>query len=371
MLWVRLPVGRTQPVRKESPVTRQLLFRGDRIVDIQPREIGAPGEGEVLIDIGAAGVCGSDLHYLFRVPGAERGKPRLGVTINPDAVPGHEPAGVVVKVGPGTRKFAVGDRVVVHHISGCGKCDWCIQDLPMHCAEKQTYGFDIDGAFADSMIAKEKDCVRVPEDLGLPAASYCACGAGTAFNAIKKLSTSATDRVVIVGLGPVGLAAVLFAAERGAQVIAIDPSPTRRELAQKVGAHLILDPLSDDVPAIVAEWTKGRGGSVGIDCSGNGPARRSLLDLVGPWSRVAFVGEGGEVTIDVSQQIIHKQITLIGSWVFGLHELSEAMEYVADRGIDLDQLITDQFDITEAQDAFDVADGANSGKVIITMEANR
>ncbi|WP_440708222.1 zinc-binding dehydrogenase [Herbiconiux sp. YIM B11900] len=352
-------------------MARQLLFRGDRVVDIQPVEIGAPGDGEVLIGIGAAGVCGSDLHYLFRVPAAERGKPRLGVTINPDAVPGHEPAGTVLQAGAGTRKLRAGDRVVVHHISGCGICDWCIRDLPMHCPDKNTYGFDIDGAFADSMLAKEKDCVRIPDALSTAAASYLACGAGTAYNAVKKLGTTATDRIVIVGLGPVGLAAVQFAAARGAQVIAVDPSAERRELARQVGADLLIDPIAEDALALVRAFTDGRLGTVGIDCSGNGAARRSLLDLVGPWARVAFVGEGGDVTIDVSQQIIHKQITLIGSWVFGLHELAEAMQYVADRGIDLDQLITDRFDITEAQAAFDVADGAASGKVIITMEAQR
>lgn len=350
-------------------MARQLLFKGDRIVEVRPVQIREPGPGEVRLAIDAAGVCGSDLHYLFRVPSADRGKPRLGVTINPDAVPGHEPAGTVIAVGAGVRKFSVGDRVVVHHISGCGMCDWCIRDLPMHCAGKRTYGFDIDGAFAEEMIALEKDCVRVPETLSMSAACYCACGAGTAFNALSKLGTTATDRVIVMGLGPVGLAAVLFAAERGADVIAIDPAPERRRLAAAAGAELVIDPLAEDAATLVQERTAGRGGSVGIDCSGNGVARRSLLDLVGPWARVAFVGEGGDVTVDVSQQIIHKQISLIGSWVFGVHDLSEMMQYVADRGVDLDALITDRFDIDAAQAAFDVADGANSGKVIITMEA--
>lgn len=347
---------------------RRATFPGDRRVDLSSATVPEPGLGQVRIALEASGVCGSDLHYLYRVPAAERGQPRLGVSINADAVPGHESAGRVTAIGDGVRGLAPGDRVVVHHIAGCGHCDWCVQDKPMHCAEKQTYGFDIDGGFQEHMIADAKDCVPVPDGLSMTAASFLACGAGTAFNAVRKLDVGPRDRFVVVGLGPVGLAAVLFGLASGAEVAALDVSEERRALAADLGAQLVVNPRDDDATDVVDAWTGGRGASAGIDCSGNGAARRNLVDLVGVGGRVAFVGEGGEVTLDVSQQIIHKQLTIIGSWIFGRHELRQALEFVADRGTPIDRLVTNTFPLVEAQQALDLADSGAGGKVVITMQ---
>ena len=347
-------------------MSKRLFFPGDRHVEVLQGTDRAAGRGEVTIRIDAAGVCGSDLHYLYRVPESERGKPRLGVTINPDAVPGHEPAGTVLSIGEGVDTLAPGDRVIVHHISGCGMCDWCLRDLPMHCADKKTYGFDIDGAFASTMVAKARDVVKAPDDVSMPVAAYCACGAGTAYNALRKLQVTSADTVIIFGLGPVGLAAVAFAQDFGARVAAVDISGERRDLAKAAGADLVIDPRDTDVATVVAEWN-GSGASVGLDASGNAQARHQLLDAVGVLGRVAFVGEGGGVQIDVSEQIIHKQLTVIGSWVFGISELGGILQYVSDRRVELGRLVTDVFDIDDAADAFALADGAANGKVVITM----
>lgn len=349
---------------------KHLYFGGDRTVEVVSGPVAEPGPGQVRLRIEAAGVCGSDLHYLFRVPSSERGKPRLGVSIDPNVAPGHEPAGVVESIGDGVTSLAVGQRVVVHHISGCGDCDWCTRDLPMHCADKQTYGFDIDGSFSEYMVAEARDCIEVPDGLSLTDASYCACGAGTAFNALVKLQTTARDVVAITGLGPVGLAAVLFAKSFGAPVVAIDLSEERRKLAVAAGADVVLDPTSDDVIAEVRALTGGRGATVGVDCSGSAPGRSLLLDVAALLGRIAFVGEGGTAEMNVSEQVIHKQLTIIGSWVFGISELRHLMEYVADRDIDLASIVTHTYPIDQAQEAFNVADAADSGKVVITMGGN-
>ncbi|MEA5118964.1 MAG: alcohol dehydrogenase catalytic domain-containing protein, partial [Propionicimonas sp.] len=266
-------------------MSKQLVFPGDRKVEVITGRDRAPGRGEVRLHIDAAGVCGSDLHYLYRVPSEERGKPRLGVTINPDAAPGHEPAGTIVEVGEGVANFTVGDRVMVHHISGCGYCDWCTRDLPMHCKNKNTYGFDIDGAFAEFMVAKARDCVHVPDGVSMTVAAYCACGGGTAYNALRKLQVTSADTVVVFGLGPVGLAAVMFAKSFGARVAAVDPSAERRALADRAGADLCIDSLANDPVAAVRDWTGGPGASVGMDASGNATARSQMLDAVAVMAR--------------------------------------------------------------------------------------
>ena len=175
--------------------------------------------------------------------------------------------------------------------------------------------FDIDGAFAGQMVAKAKDVVKVPDGISMPVAAYCACGAGTAYNALRKLGLTSADTIIIFGLGPVGLAAVAFAHDFGARVAAVDVSAERRELAGRAGADLLIDPRETEAAAAVLEWN-GRGASVGLDASGNPHARHQLLDAMTILGRVAFVGEGGDVRIDVSEQIIHKQLTVVGSWVF-------------------------------------------------------
>ncbi|WP_206447886.1 alcohol dehydrogenase catalytic domain-containing protein [Agrococcus sp. KRD186] len=347
-------------------MSKRLFFPGDRRVEVITAPERPAGRDEVTVRIEAAGVCGSDLHYLYRVPSEERGKPRLGVTINPDAVPGHEPAGTIVAVGDGVVGLSVGDRVIVHHISGCGHCSWCTRDLPMHCEGKRTYGFDIDGAFAETMVARARDVIRVPDDLSMTVAAYCACGAGTAYNALRKLAVTSLDTVVVYGLGPVGLAAVAFARDFGARVAAVDMSAERRELAEQAGADLVLSPAEGDAVAAIREWSGG-GASVGLDASGNGRARHDLLDAMAVLGRLAFVGEGGNVDVDVSEQVIHKQLTVIGSWVFGLDELAGVLSYVSERNVDLGALVTDVYDIDDAAAAFAVADGAASGKIVITM----
>jgi (R,R)-butanediol dehydrogenase/meso-butanediol dehydrogenase/diacetyl reductase len=346
----------------------QAVFPGDRQVAVREREKPTAGVDEVVIRVGAAGVCGSDLHYLYRVPAAERGLPRLGVSINADAVPGHEPAGTVESVGSAVDGVRPGDRVVVHHISGCGHCEWCVSDRQMHCADKKTYGFDIDGAFQEFMRAKARDLVPVPDGLSMAAAAFCACGAGTAYNAVRKLAVVADDRLVVTGLGPVGLAAAQFALARGARVLAVDVAEERRKIALTLGVKLALDPTADDFAAQASAWSGGRGATAGVDCSGNESARGTLLDAMGVGGRVAFVGEGGAVTLSVSEQVIHKQLTIIGSWIFGRTELREAMEFVAERGIALESLITDRYSFDDVASACATADRGVGGKVVVIRE---
>lgn len=341
-----------------------LQFPGSREAIVKDFEVPTPGRGEVLVRMKAAGICGSDLNYLYRTPKEDKDKYVLGVWVSSTVIPGHEPCGVIEAVGENVNNLKIGDRVIVYHISGCGVCEHCRAGYNIHCEQKKTYGFDINGCFADYMLAKERDCVILPDELSYEEGCYYACGAGTAYKAVKRLGISGYDFVSIFGLGPVGLAATLMAKKFGAKVVGVDPVSVRRDLAHKVGADYTIDPSAQNVVETIKEITKGRGASVGIECSSHPDARGQVLDSAQLWGRVAFVGEGREVTIDVSNQIIHKQLTIIGSWVYSIPDLIELLRYAVNEKLELPSLITHYFTLSEAQEALKLADSSTTGKVV-------
>ncbi|WP_449355175.1 zinc-dependent alcohol dehydrogenase family protein [Virgibacillus natechei] len=346
-----------------------IQFPGDKEVVVKDFEKPTPGKNEVLVNVKAAGICGSDLNYLYRTAKENKDKYLLGVWVSSTVIPGHEPCGIVEEVGDNVTKFKKGDRVLVYHISGCGTCKTCREGNPMLCETKETYGFDINGVFADSMIAKENDCFILPDNISFEVGSYLACGAGTAFKASRRLNISGYDTVSIFGLGPVGLAAVAFAKKFGAKVIAVDLEKKRLDLAKKVGADYVISGKEEDPVEKIKSLTNGEGTSKGIECSSNPIARRQVLNAAKDWATVAYVGEGGNVEIDVSNQIIHKQLTLIGSWVYSLSDLMELIEFVSkEEDLPLEDLITHRFTLDEAEEAMKIADSGKCGKVVFTWK---
>ena len=342
-----------------------ILFPGSKKVVVREFPRPRPGPGEVLIEMRASGLCGSDLEYLFNIPEEDRGKPYLGMIAPPDIIPGHEPSGVVIELGPGVRHLKVGDRVAVYHISGCGTCKYCRSGWQILCRNKTTYGFDRHGGDADYMVADEKDCVILPDNLSFAVGAYCACGAGTAFQVTRRLGISGLDDVVIFGVGPVGLAATLFASFQGARVIAVDVNDERLDLAREIGAKHVINPLKTDVITEIKRLTHGEGASVTIDCSGNPDARVNALECAKTWGRTAFVGEGHKTTIDPSPQLIHKELTLIGSWVYSIPTMMELFEYLDRFKLPLEKLITNRYSIEDAPRALaDFSSGKTAGKAV-------
>jgi propanol-preferring alcohol dehydrogenase len=330
-----------------------LLFPGDKETELREFDVPEPGLGEVLLEMKASAMCGSDLEYLYKTPKSLRGTPVLGVESYPDIITGHEPCGIVVKKGEGVRYLNVGDRVGVYHISGCGKCKYCKSGWQILCTNNhKTYGFSRNGGNADYMVTDEKDCVILPDNVSYESGAYCSCGAGTAFQVTKRLGISGLDNVVIFGAGPVGLAATLLASFMGGRVITVDFNEKRLALAKDHGAVKTINPNKEDVLDVVKSFTHKEGASVTIDCSASPIARNLALDCAKIWGRVAFVGEGNKTTFDPSPQILHKELTVIGSWVFSIPVMMELVEYISRYDIPLDELITDRFVLQDGDMAF-------------------
>ncbi|MGW4291017.1 zinc-dependent alcohol dehydrogenase family protein [Streptomyces sp. NPDC004673] len=353
---------------------RGVVFKGNRELEVRDFPDPTPGPGEVVVEIRASGLCGSDLKF-YRDPPETALKAlgfkdfaSRGMAEVPAIIAGHEPCGVVAELGPGVdpRSFKVGDRVMVFHYKGCGHCDLCRTGWSQMCPQGATiYGATAHGGHANFMVTPAETLVRLPEEISFSAGAAIACGTGTAFGALRRADVTARDTVSVFGLGPIGQSAIQFASAMGAEVIAVDIAADRLARAGELGAHHVIDSGDTDAVAAIREITGGRGATVSVECSGAPAARVAATRSLGPWGRVALVGLGGDITLDVSPDIIIKQISLIGSYTFSNVGLGECARFVAKHGIDVDQLFSDRWNIEDADAAYKEFDKQVRGKAVI------
>jgi propanol-preferring alcohol dehydrogenase len=343
---------------------KAVVLPGNREVRVEERPTPRPGPGEVLVATRASAVCRSDMG-LYTGTSAIVGGEQAGAG---HVVPGHEPAGVVAEVGEGVVGLAVGDRVAAHLALGCGRCEYCTSGYLMLCAQWQCLGFDVDGGDADYFVIPARNALPLPDDLSFVAGAVMTDMIGSQYHTQKVLGVRGGETVGVVGLGPMGAAAVQVARALGADVIAVDLLPERLELAAKFGARLTVDSSGGNALELIREATDGRGVDVAIDCSGNPAGQNLALDAVAKRGRVAFVGESRATEINPSDQIIRKLLTVVGGWYFPLHEWSEIVRLVRDRQIPVEELVTHRFDIDDAPTAFAMFDRRETEKAVFTWQ---
>jgi threonine dehydrogenase-like Zn-dependent dehydrogenase len=232
--------------------------------------------------------------------------------------------------------------------------------------ERAAYGWQRDGGHADFLLAEQRTLLPLPDELSYVDGALAACGFGTAYQAILRADVSGADRVLVVGLGPVGLGAVMLAAARGAEVLGVDLKPERLAQARQAGATHVLE-AGDGAAARIQQLTQGEGIEVTIDCSGSGAGRVLCLEAAREWGRVVFVGEGGSITFEPSPLLLHKQLTLYGSWVTGLRQMEQLLELLVRKGLHPDTTVTHRFPLAEAAEAYRQFAGGITGKVVLTL----
>ncbi len=326
---------------------KAVLLPGSREVRVVDRREPVVGAGDILVRVRASALCRSDMSLYDGTPivgGEAAGKGSV--------VPGHEPAGDVVAVGPNVDGVAVGDRVAINLAIGCGHCRWCLRGYRMLCRTWRCVGFDVDGGDADLIAVPGANCMPIPDWMSYEAAAVSTDMIGTQFSAQKRLGVSGTDTVAIFGIGPMGGAGVMVAKARGARVIAVDVLESRLAMASALGADEVLDSTADPVVARLRELTHGEGPDVAIDCSGNPAAQNAALDATRRFGSVAFVGESRQTTINPSDQVLRKLLTVIGGWYFAAWEYPEITKFIGDHKLPVEQLVTHRFAIDDAAEAF-------------------
>ena len=346
-----------------------IVFMGERKLELQRFDDPTPGPGEVVLEIKASGMCGSDLKFYRSPPGVMM--KALGLKAGAPVIAGHEPCGVVVAIGAhvNPKQARMGQRVMVHHYRGCGACPHCSTGWMQMCVEgvAEVYGVTGHGAHAKYMKCPANTLVGLPDELSFETGAAIACGTGTAWGALQRLELKGDQTIAIFGQGPVGLSTTQLASALGARVIALDISPDRLARAKAFGATDVINPMETDAVAAIRELTHGLGAHASIDASSSPDARRQAVQCVRTWGKACLVGEGGSMTLDVSPDMLRRQVTLIGSWTFSTVGQADCARFIADRSIDVDRLFTERWKLEEAEQAYQLFDQQTSGKGVFVF----
>ncbi|TSD94101.1 zinc-binding dehydrogenase [Skermania sp. ID1734] len=346
---------------------RGVVFSGNSKLDIAEFDDPVPGPDDAVVEIKASGMCGSDLRF-YRASAADA----LAVYgLQGDSagiIAGHEPCGVVAALGSNVANgpYRIGDRVMVYHYDGCGFCDPCRTGWMQSCEKgARIFGATAHGGHADYLKVPARTLVPLPDELSFAAGAAISCGTGTAFGALVRLELNARDTIAVFGLGPVGQSAVQLAAAMGAEVIAVDIEPERVARATEFGAASVIDSTATDPIEAVRELTGGKGVSRALDCSGAPSARSATVRSSALWGRVGFVGEGRDVTLNVSPEVIRKQLTILGSYTFSIVGQTDCARFIARHGVEVDKIFTDHWKLDDAEAAYREFDKQIGGKAVI------
>jgi threonine dehydrogenase-like Zn-dependent dehydrogenase len=209
--------------------------------------------------------------------------------------------------------------------------------------------------------------VPLPDELSFEAGAAISCGTGTAYQALVRLNVSARDTIAIFGQGPVGLSATQLAHAMNARVIAVDVNAERLKRASEFGADALIDPGKDDPLQALRELTDGIGVDCALDTSGASSARIAAVRATKIWGVCCFVGEGGDVTINVSPDMIRRQMTIIASWTFSSIGQAECARFMVSHNIDVDRIFTNRWSLDQAAEAYRLFDQGAGGKGVFLM----
>jgi L-iditol 2-dehydrogenase len=304
---------------------RALQFIGDNRCQVNELAVPAIGEDEALLASRSVGICHSDLELLAG---------RYIIPFDFPVIPGHEWSAEVVGVGKAVRTLGVGDRVVGECVIG-----------------RDHFGFSISGAAAEFFVAKEAWLHRLPDNVSWTRGALVepfSCGY---YATVRADNLDASDTVMVLGAGPIGLGVVAAAAGKGARVLVAEPTPARADLARELGADEVIDPTSATFLGEVEELTDGAGASVVFEASGNLAAMSTALEVAGFRARLVYIGidVGGSVQarLGLFQSKELQARGIIGSpgvW-------PQTLRFLSRSGVDLSSLVTASYPLAQADHA--------------------
>lgn len=333
---------------------KTVIIKSDKHVELADVPTPHAFENFVLVRIHSAPMC---TEYRSFDKGAE--------CINP----GHEATGQVVETFPGSR-INKGERVIVMPQFPCGQCEFCLSGNYIHCENlvdplksiSTEYGT---GTFAEYILKPDWLLIPIPDDITYDEASMACCGLGPALGAGKAMNINKNDTVLVTGLGPVGLGAVIYCTSQGARVIGISRNSYRRSLATDLGAEITFDPSASDVPEKILKLTNGKGVDMGIECTGENIHQQLAFTTVKRKGQIAFIGESSSFTFNVSRDLLRKGLTLHGIWHWNLNHADEMIALIRNSKEKIHKLITHTFPLEKVEDAFRLQLSGQCGKVIL------
>ncbi len=325
-------------------------------VDLRERERPDAGEGEVLLRVGAAGVCGSDVHQFYAMQ---------SWAVNVPVTLGHEFTGTVAAVGRGVSGWREGDRVVSETAAYiCGRCAYCRSGQYNVCPERRGFGYGVDGAMAGYVRVPARCLHHIPDNLSfeLAALTEPTC---VAYNAmVERGSVKPGDSVLVLGPGPIGLLCLSIARLNGATTTIVagrsSDSP-RLEIARKLGATQAIDSQTTDVMEVVRSIGDGYGVDVVVDATGASGALKTAMDAVRPLGQIIKVGWGPEPLGFSLDPIVKKAVSIHGSFSHTYRTWERAIALLASGQIDAPALVGMQAPLDDWRGAFE---GMHEGRIV-------
>jgi threonine dehydrogenase-like Zn-dependent dehydrogenase len=304
---------------------KALQFIGGDRCAVNELDVPDIGEDEVLLASRSVGICHSDIELLSG---------RYIIPFEFPVIPGHEWAAEVVRIGSAVKRFGVGDRVVGECVIG-----------------SEHFGFSISGAAAEYFVAKESWLHALPDNLSWTQGALVepfSCGY---YATVRADNLDASDTVVVLGAGPIGLGVVAAAVGKGARVIVAEPSAARGDLARALGADEVLDPSQESFLEAAQDTTEGAGASVVFEASGKPAAMARALDVAGFRARLVYIGidVGGSAPARLGL-IQSKELQLRG--IIGSPGVwPQTLRFLSRSGVDLSPLVTSSYPLDRADAA--------------------
>ena len=311
-----------------------------------------------MIQIKYCGVCGTDIH-IFHGDGGS-------FEVNPPLIPGHEFSGVVAAVGADVRNVKVGDRVSGDPNIMCGKCYFCKNSMEHFCTDNIGVGTTVDGGFAEYTVMKASHVFRVPDHLDFMEAAMTE-PMSCCLHGIDLCNIKLGDTVLVIGGGPIGTIMLQLAKNAGAsKVILSEPVQEKRELALKLGADKVINPLEEDVAAVLADYTPNV--NVVIECVGNTRTQADAIRFAGKGATVMFFGLAGpDDTIALKPDDVFKKELKITSSFINPYTFSRAIDVLASGKVDVKSIITNVVPLDQIGDVFTNPEYRRTGKVMIQI----
>lgn len=320
-------------------------------------------DGDILLQMQRAAVCGTDIRIL-------EGKKTKDVRY--PSVIGHEICGTVHSLGKDVTGYAVGDKLALANVISCHACSSCLSGRDNACLNRKAIGYEFDGGFAEyvripALAIANGNVVKLPEHVSYEEGALIeplAC----CIRGLKNAGTGFNDVVLIVGAGPIGLMHLELSKIVGAsKVIVSEPIASRREKAATLGATVVVDPVNEDLPAIIKRETCGLGADVIVLAIGVPQIVNATIKLCKKGGTVnLFAGFSGTGECTIEANIIHYgEITVNGSTAYKLMDYLEAADMVINKRVNLKEIVTHTFPIADFQKAYEVCKSGEGLKVLI------
>ena len=334
------------------------VYHGSGDLRVEEVPVRKLKDNEVKIQVKYCGICGTDIHIFHGDGGC--------CDVTPPLVPGHEFSGVVAEVGAGVKTVKVGDRVTGDPNDMCGECYFCKNGMQHFCKNNIGIGTTVDGGFAEYVIMREKQVYKVSDELSFIEAAM-AEPISCCLHGIDLCNIKAGDTVLVMGGGPIGMIMMQLAKNAGAsKVIMSEPVEEKREQALKLGATKTIDPLHEDVEAVLAEYCENV--NVVIECVGNVHTQADAVRFAGRGATIMYFGLAApEESFPIRPDDIFKKELHITSSYINPYSFERAIQILESGTVELESLITNVVPLDNIADVFTKPEYRRTGKVMIQI----